>query len=509
MKQIQTDVLVIGAGLAGLYTALHVDRSLSVAVISKDVHTVSNSSLAQGGIAGKMTPSDSFESHVLDTLKAGSFINDRGAVQVLVESAPEEIHHLIEMGVDFDKNDQGELLVTLEGGHSQHRILHAHGDATGRAIMETVLKELSTRSNIIVYDNTMATSLLMEDGAVAGASLLKDGKPLIVYAKKTVLASGGIGGLYTNTTNQKFSTGDGIALAHQAGIDMLHLCYIQFHPTAFYDPDSDKRFLISEAVRGEGALLLDRNRERFMPKLHELAELDPRDIVSQSMYKVMQLQQTEFLYLDCRHMTREFLTSRFPTIYEHLAKNGFHMEKDLIPVTPVSHYFVGGIKVDLIGRTNVPNIYACGEVANTGVHGANRLASNSLLECIVFGSRIAQDINRQAIGSLPPHPLAAGNPDPYAYLNDCTAAAGEQLKEIKRRLRVIMTDYVGIIRTDSRLKEALRLIDSLDEAFSRSTCRSFDYFETRNMLTVARLIAEDALRSESIGCHYKIDTLKE
>ncbi len=508
MNQIQTDVLIIGAGLAGLYTALHLDSDLSVTVISKDEHTVSNSSLAQGGIAGKMSPSDTFESHILDTLKAGSFVNDKGAVQVLVESAPDEIHSLINMGVDFDKDEHGGLLATLEGGHSQHRILHAHGDATGKAIMDTVLKELNTRSNITVFDNTMVTSLLKDGDSILGAAMLKDGEALIVYAKKTVLASGGIGGLYTNTTNQKFSTGDGIALSSAAGIDTNHLCYIQFHPTAFYDPASDKRFLISEAVRGEGALLLDKDKKRFMPKFHELAELAPRDIVSQCMFKVMQKQKINHLYLDCTHMEKKFLTNRFPTIYQHLASKGVHMEKDLIPVTPVAHYFVGGVKVDLIGRTNLQNIYACGEVANTGVHGANRLASNSLLECIVFGKRIAVDINSQHIKDLPFREIANSDVTSYSHLQACSPEVENKFKEMKKQIRIIMTDYVGIIRTDARLKEAIRLLEGLMEEFSEITCRTFNYFETRNMLTAALLIAKDALKSESIGCHYKTKDLE-
>lgn len=509
MKIRETDVLVIGSGLAGLYTSLHLDPRLKVTIISKDIVSTSNSSLAQGGIAGCMRTEDSTDAHAEDTFKAGSFTNDQDAVHMLVENAPSEILKLIELGVEFDKDEDGIILTTLEGGHSQKRILHAKGDATGKVIMDTVIDQIKRCSNVELHELSMVIKLLKVNNAVYGALLIDKGETILLKSKKTVIASGGIGALYTSTTNQSVATGDGIALAYEVGAVLSNLCLIQFHPTALYLPHSDTRFLISEAVRGEGAYLLDSQHQRFMPSLHPLAELAPRDVVAQCIHQRMLADNTDHLYLDCRHLGDAFLQQRFPTIYGALLEAGITMGKDLIPITPVSHYFIGGIQADLNGQTTITNLYACGEVSHTGVHGANRLASNSLLECVVFGKRVAIDINRcispssESEFQWPLNQEQLHELEVYENKENHDNDQQMSLHLIQKNIRSLMTRYVGIVRDDEQLSYALKLIDTYKTTIRSFRCLCPLYYETKNMLTVSRLIIEDALKMDSVGCHYK------
>jgi L-aspartate oxidase len=381
----QTNFLIIGSGAAGLNLAIKLAPKGDVLLVTKNKLQESNSSYAQGGIAAVNTtknPNDSFEKHVEDTMIAGHNHNNLEAVKILVENGPKIIKELQEIGVNF-ANKLGR-----EGGHSENRIHHV-GDYTGQAITEALIKKVKKTPNIKVLENCFATDLTIENGKCYGAKFLFKEKDLTVFAGQTILATGGLGQVFEKTTNPKIATGDGIAMAIRSHVEIEDLEYIQFHPTAL-DIGETPLFLISEAVRGEGAKIINSNGEYFMKQEHKMADLAPRDIVSNAIYKEQKLGKK--VYLDCREFKRDFLEKRFPKIYKNLTARGLQMEKDLLPITPAAHYSCGGIKVNFKGETNIKNLYACGEVACTKVHGKNRLASNSLLEALVFGNIIAENI---------------------------------------------------------------------------------------------------------------------
>ena len=499
MKQISTDIVIVGAGLAGLYTALNIDSSKRIDVIVKESLIDTNSNLAQGGIAGELDfVRENLDAHIEDTMKAGSYLNNAEAVEILVTEAGDNIKKLMAYKVDFDRDNEGKILLTKEGGHSTRRILHSGGDSTGKDIMFALKQECYSRNNIHIHENMMAIDLIYSDNTCFGVSCLNKNNEIVDFiAKNTVLATGGIGNIYGSTTNSHVATADAIGMAFRADVNVEKMEFIQFHPTAFHKENGVHRqkFLISEAVRGEGAYLINSEKERFMNKYSDLLELAPRDKVSQAIYREMYDTWTDHVYLYTRHMSTNYLEKRFPTIFRTLKREGLTMGKDLISVSPVQHFNVGGIKVDVDGKTNMACLYANGECASNGVHGANRLASNSLLECVVFGNRIAIDINKQITEKVNfDSKLTSFSSYQYNY------------KPIKKKLGTIMDEYVGIVRTKDGLNFAKNEVEKIESNLEKYPNNSKYYFEALNMVQTALLIINSAItRKESIGCHYRIN----
>ena len=384
--KLEKDVLIVGSGVAGLYCALNLDPELNVTVISKSTMDNNNTYLAQGGISTALDEAD-IKPFVEDTMKAGRYENREEAVQVLAEESIENISQIVEeYGMPLDMED-GKIDYTREGAHRVNRIVHCK-DNTGEIVFKTLYKAALTRKNIEMIEDATLLDIITEDGKCIGARVFKDGEEVHIFAKDVVLACGGIGGLFKNSTNQRHLTGDGIAIALKNGVEVENLNYIQIHPTAFYEENSNgRRMLISESLRGEGALLKNKDGERFVE------ELLPRDVVSHAIFEQMKKDGTDYVYLDARHLGEEYLKNRFTFIYNGCLERGTNIGKDLIKVSPAQHYFMGGIHVDLNSKTTMEHLYAVGEVSCTGVHGANRLASNSLLEGLVFSKRAANDIN--------------------------------------------------------------------------------------------------------------------
>ncbi len=501
IKELEFDVIIIGAGLAGQYVALNLNDNLRIAIISKEFLEISNTSLAQGGIAAEtVEDEENFTLHIADSLRAGADMNNLEALKALVYAAPKNIEKLIELGVDFDKDSNGTISVTREGGHSKRRILHVGGDSTGKAIISALTKNIKAKENITVFEKMMAVELIEKNNKCSGVKTIgTKGQIYYIYGKSTVIATGGIGELFKFSTNPKIATGDGIALASRSSVEIENMEFIQFHPTAFYSLDKSKfgtRFLISEAVRGEGGVLRNVDGQRFMEKYHTLKELAPRDIVSQSIYREMYDTWSEYVYLDTTHLKSGFLEKRFPNIYIQCKKSGYDMEKDYIPVAPVQHYSIGGIKINVNGETSMENLYANGECASSGVHGANRLASNSLLECIVFGKRIADEINMKNIDKELDKVEIIPEPKSRRY----------QYAAVRNDIKNTMDRYVGIVRTKDGLEIALNIIGKHFENLSNSYQATKNYYEVLNMAQTALLIIKDAIkREQSIGCHFRIN----
>ncbi len=391
------DVVIIGSGLSGIYTALSLDKNLRIAIVSMGSIDATNSYLAQGGVAAAVGTYDSALSHYQDTMACGHQLNLEAAVKQLTTCAKEEIDQLIAFGVKFDLNPDGSFQFGLEGAHSLPRILRI-GDYTGKAIMETLWERIKESKNIIIFDDALAYNLYENQAKFKILDVLSCGKLIQIHGKAIVIATGGMGRLYNRTSNNRNISGHGVALAVKAGIDVKHLDWIQFHPTVFYNTDGvQEGFLISEAVRGDGGMLLNQNQERFMANYHEKLELAPRDVVSRAIHIELQNQINPYVWLDVRHIGNVKMSLRFPTIYAYCKVHGLDLDTDLIPVAPGAHYAMGGISVDLFGKTSSEGIYAVGECAYTGVHGKNRLASNSLLEAIVFAKKTAQAINEDRL----------------------------------------------------------------------------------------------------------------
>jgi L-aspartate oxidase len=495
-----TDVLVVGAGIAGLRAALAVPPPLDVLVVTKDRVDESNSAYAQGGIAGVLAPEDRFENHVEDTISAGAGLCDREVVEVVVRDAPKAIHDLISWGTQFDL-EGGHLALTREGGHSHARIVHALGDATGHEVMRAVIEHARHAPNVTIWDDTFTIDLLTHDGRCVGAVVDRAGAGrLLVWAKQVVLASGGVGMIYRETTNPPVATGDGMAAAWRAGAELRDMEFMQFHPTVLYVAGS-ARFLITEAIRGEGAYLRDRDGNRFMLEVDSRAERATRDVVARAIFATMERTQHPNVYLDLSHLDAEHVRTRFPGIAKVCASFGLDITKDRIPVRPGAHYMVGGVTTDIHGRTSLPGLWAAGEVSSSGLHGANRLASNSLLEGLVFGEACGQGAAAEA----------ATMPDTFAVppvRYEPRPAPGELLDvaDITNSLRSLMVRQMGIVRDRPRLLEAQR-----DVAFwcRYVLPRTFDNragWELQNLLTVARLMIDSALaREESRGTHYRRD----
>lgn len=387
------DVIIIGSGLAGVYTALNIEASQNVLLLTKKTVFNSNSCLAQGGIAAVLSDEDSIASHIEDTMRAGHYKNNEDMVTCLVTNGPKEIEQLIKWEVPFDLDDDGKLALAREGAHSVRRIARC-GDHTGETVMKHLIARLKSKSNVTIYEHAHVSDLLIKDQQVMGVGCIHQDTIKTFLSSKVVLATGGIGQLFKHTTNDESITGDGFYLAQKAGLNLAHMDCIQFHPTALYEKKvTSKRFLITEALRGEGAVLRDQDGHAFMEGIHPLASLAPRDIVTHHTKQVMLKEKREHVFLDATHMSRQAFFKRFPTIYKYCKALGIDVRTDYIPVVPCAHYLMGGIPVDDLGRTSMKGIFACGEVAYSNVHGDNRLASNSLLECLVFASRIAKTIN--------------------------------------------------------------------------------------------------------------------
>ncbi len=492
----RVDVVIVGCGVAGLMAAANIDEHVVVLTKSVDANETSTK-YAQGGIAAVMDPNDSFEAHFEDTMKAGAGLNDREAVWTLVREGPDRIRELMDIGVKFDRID-GKLAMGLEGSHSKNRILHANGDATGFEIERALLEYVSKRKSARLVTDAFTIDVLTKDGTCVGALVLQGRKMKAYLAKATIIATGGIGQVYQNTTNPYVATGDGIAMASRAGAKVEDMEFVQFHPTALFI-EGAPRFLISEAVRGEGAILRNKFGERFMPKYSELAELAPRDIVSRAIRAEMRATKTDVIYLDITHKDAHAIKERFPTIYANLKKYGIDITKDMIPVAPAAHYMMGGIATDLWARTSVTGLWSCGEAARTGVHGANRLASNSLLEGTVFGKRAAISVSKYIKDAKMPEDGIS-----YSYPRTEWFFQNDKVKEYIRR---IMDHNVHIIRCAMGLGKGLSRLESLNYLLY-SKGRNEDDFIIQNMLTVAKAITSAALKREkSIGAHFRSDNV--
>ncbi|MBS4537623.1 L-aspartate oxidase [Clostridium sp. D2Q-11] len=498
MKDIrQPDIVVIGSGISGLYTAINIDNSLNVLVLSKGTIENTNSILAQGGIAACLNKEHDFKLYTNDTIVAGSKRNNMDALKTMILESKNNIDILIDLGVEFDKYKNNELKTTLEGGHSSRRILHAGGDATGKEVIYALRNKIENKSNIDLLHNSMVIDIKKESNYFS-LELITNDKFIKLTTSAVVIATGGIGGIYKNSTNPRIATGDGIALAYRLGCELDDLEYIQFHPTAFYSEEVGEKFLISEAVRGEGAYLRNSNGERFMLDIHSRAELAPRDIVSRGIFNEMKKNNISHVFLDITHKDKNYLINRFPTIYNKCLAEGIDMAKDFIPVVPVEHYFIGGIKTDVEGKTNVKGIYACGECANTGVHGANRLASNSLLECIVFGMKVANHLNL----NFNRVPLSKS----ISVKNIKENIEDYEVETTKNNIRETMDKYVGIMRSKNNLYKAKDTIKEILNEVKKTNIKNKEYKELENMALIADLIVKSCINNkESIGCHYRIN----
>jgi L-aspartate oxidase len=499
--QLFTDCLVVGAGIAGLRTAIEAAEHRSIIIVCKDSLQDSNTWKAQGGVASVLDKEDNFQDHINDTLRTGCGISDEHVVQLVVQQGPALIQQLLQWGTKFDLID-GRLATALEGGHSHPRIVHAHGDETGQAIAQTLINKVKDNHSIKIIEKFYAIDLLTNDEnkclGIIGHDRHRGWQ--IIWAANTILATGGTGQIYRETTNPSIATGDGIAMAYRAGAVLRDLEFIQFHPTTLYIAGAS-RALITEALRGEGAVLLDRKGHRFMSDYHEAAELAPRDIVSRAILEQMRKTQSTHVYLDVRHFDKAHFAKRFPFISELLESFDIDISQDLIPVRPSAHYMIGGIKTNALAKTSIDNLYACGEVASTGLHGANRLGSNSLLEGLVFGKAAGQAVCQQKKSdvSLLRHPLIRYH-IPHSDRSRLDAA------DVRNSMRALMWRNVGITRKARALIETQEIIRFWQRYVMDKVFDSAQGWECQNMLTISLLIARSAeQRKESRGVHFRSD----
>jgi L-aspartate oxidase len=495
--QSQADFLVVGAGVAGLRAAIALATAGSVTVLAKREVSDSNTQWAQGGIAAALSDEDEISLHLKDTLQAGDGLCNPEAAKVLVEDAPERIEELIQWGTEFDRQGT-KLTFGREGAHSRNRILHAHGDSTGREILRALYAKAQTLKNISVMEFEFSTDLIVEAGRVCGIHLITEtGRQEQMNASAVLLATGGLGQLYRNTTNPSVATGDGVAMAFRAGAEVSDMEFIQFHPTALYLKTAP-RFLLSEALRGEGAYLRNLEMDRFMPKYHPMAELAPRDVVARAIVHELEFSRAKdpVVYLDLTHLDADHVKARFPRIYATCLQYNIDITTELIPIRPAAHYAMGGIRSDLDGRSTLPGLYVAGEAAATGVHGANRLASNSLLEGLVFGARAGQ-VMRNELGKSPAtirstQPLASNGP------------MDAPIEQVMGQIQDLMWRDVGIVRTGAALRGALDQLSQICPRVAHPQTRRA--FEARNIHLVGTLVARAALaREESRGAHYRLD----
>lgn len=496
VRYLEHDFVIIGSGLAGLTAAYYASRFGSVAIITKAGLDVSNSYFAQGGIAAALHPEDSPKDHIHDTLVAGRGLCDYDAVKILVNEGRDRMLELIDMGMKFDK-ENGEYVLGLEGGHSKRRIFHASGASTGRDMTHFMVEKVKEIPNITAYEKTKAVELFMQDGRCQGlkAICFGDMSTICFRTNVVILATGGLSRLYQRSTNPYTATGDGIALAWNAGAKLTDMEFIQFHPTALMIPGQDA-FLLSEAIRGEGAYLLDKNHQRFMVDIHPMAELAPRDVVASAIYNQMKKDNAPNVYLSLQHLDQNYIKERFDVIYAEILKRGLDISTDLIPIAPAAHYMVGGIRTGLNGETSIQGLWACGEVAATGVMGANRLASNSLLECLVFAKRAA--LHAAQFISMPVEKIET-TPVFYDYSHV------DQFLEIKNEISDIMSNYVCLVRNEKGLLKAVNRLKEIHDEF-RDKKDEYNFSKINNIADIGFLIARSALkREESRGGHIRED----
>jgi L-aspartate oxidase len=510
LPQQVADVLIVGGGVAGLRSAIAAaEAGADVLVLCKDTIDQSNTWYAQGGIAAVLQPTDSISSHVDDTIACGAGLCDEHAVRIVIEEGPKRVLELLSWGAHFDKQagNAYDLSFGLEGGHSMARIVHAAGDATGKELAQTLINAVRARESIRVSEMSFVIDLVTDQGACVGALALIKGEVNLIWAKRTILCSGGAGQLYRESTNPKIATADGHAMAYRAGAAMEDMEMVQFHPTTLYVAGAS-RALITEAVRGEGAYLVDRAGKRFMKDYHPQGELAPRDVVSRAI--VQQIRKTNFthVYLDVRHLPTEPFKARFPQLAQLLAQFEIDPAHDLIPIHPATHYMIGGVDCDLNGRTSLPGLYAAGEAGCSGLHGANRLASNSLLEGLAFGARAGADAAQWAVSHDVKFPHHLEHKIPASSKTEL------DLTDVKSSLRSVMWRNVGIERTGDRLSETREIIAFwsryvMDKTFlpaHSSPATASAGWELQNMLTASYLVTTAAYtRTESRGAHYRLD----
>ncbi len=513
------DFLVVGAGIAGLRAVCELGRHGSVLCLAKQALTESNTQYAQGGIAVALAPDDSPVLHLADTIVAGAGLVNEAAARVLCDEGPLRVRELMEWGVQFDRDERGELAFTREGAHCRSRVLHADGDSTGREMARALYAYAARMPNVTFAAHGFCRDLMVHEGRVVGVELLlEDGSAQKITARCVLLATGGLGMVYANTTNPDTATGDGPALAARAGAELEDMEFVQFHPTALYLKNAP-RFLISEAVRGEGAHLLNARGERFMPAVHAMAELAPRDVVARAIHRQVMASSTpdEAVYLDVRHLDAAHLRARFPRIHQTCLRYGLEFGRDLLPIRPAAHYAMGGIHTDLDGRTTLPGLYAAGEAACTGVHGANRLASNSLLEGLVYGARAAQAMAEEtAPAAVAKEAVVASNfggkEIPTVVCGGVIGARIASIKEVsilRQQARELMESNVGMERSATSLSDAIRRLMEIHWLLPAPADRlaaNAHYAELRNIVECGLAIARSALaRQESRGSHWRSD----
>jgi L-aspartate oxidase len=517
---LKTDVLIIGSGIAGLFSALKISEYADVIIVTKKDKFESNTNYAQGGIASVIDSSDSFEKHIEDTLIAGAGLCNSEAVELMIKEGPERINDLIEIGTRFTKKD-GKLDLVKEGGHSFHRIVHAK-DLTGQEVERALIDAVNEKSNIQVLENCIAIDLLTEHNVMQlkeqsldnrncwGAYVLDTihNKVIKISSKATVISTGGLGQVYLHTTNPSIATGDGFAMAYRAGAKIANMEFVQFHPTALYHGKKEiesPAFLISEAVRGFGGILRTKDGKEFMQNYDERKELAPRDIVARAIDNELKKRGEDFVYLDVTHKPKDEIIEHFPNIYKTCKSLGIDITTDLIPVVPAAHYACGGIMVDLRSRTSLNGLFACGEVTMTGVHGANRLASNSLLEALVYSSRAAGEIKTFLTEFAQTIPEIPDWDESGTLSTDEKVLITHSLREVKQ----VMWDYVGIVRSDMRLERAAKRIHNLyeeTEDLYKRTKIFEDIISLRNLITCSHTIIKSAImRKESRGLHFTLD----
>jgi L-aspartate oxidase len=517
----RTDFLVIGSGIAGLTFALKAARYGKVTIITKSAIGDSNTKYAQGGIAAVFSEPDNFEKHIRDTLIAGDGICNEDVVRLVVHEAPARIQDLIDLGVPFDKKKDGTYDLAKEGGHTEYRILHAK-DKTGEAIEATLIDKVKNDPNIEIFEHYFAIEILTQhhlgievkknypDIKCYGAYVadLANKKVLTYLSKVTVIATGGLGNVYLTTTNPEVATGDGVAMVYRAKGTIENMEFIQFHPTSLYDPEKKPSFLITEALRGYGAILKNISGEKFMSRYDSRGSLAPRDIVARAIDNEMKIWGEDHVWLDCTHLNSDGLKDHFPNVYEHCLQRGIDITKDMIPVVPCAHYSCGGIKVDTNGQSNIDRLYALGEVSSTGLHGANRLASNSLVEAVVYSHRAVMHA-KERIKDLD---FEEKVPD-WDYKGTTHLEEMVLITQSLKEVQMIMSNYVGIVRSDLRLERAMVRLEILyneTESLYKRSLISKQICELRNLINVGYLIIKNAMnRKESIGLHYSIDYPKK